>query len=178
MDSNKIKVNIAGSSYTIIGEKSKEEVEEIAEFVNDEIYKITSQNYRLNPTMAATLVALNISSDFFDLKKELENIREDRGYPIKKQEELIKANEKNEIEKSALLDEINELKNKNFILTETIKNIEKRYENLEKFSYDSFNEVKIKNERIVTLQNDIIKIKDEYIKRFVKSNEDLKNNEK
>ena len=31
---NKIKVNIAGSVYTIIGEKSKDEVEAIANFVD------------------------------------------------------------------------------------------------------------------------------------------------
>lgn len=174
MESNKIKINIAGTTYTIIGEKSKEEVEKIAEFVNEEIYKITSQNYRLNPTMAATLVALNISSDYFDLKKEVEIMSEDSEYPIKKHEELIKATEKIEFEKNILLDEIKELKEKNSSLVETIKNIEKRYEKLEKMSYDSFNEIKTKNDRIIKLQNDIIQIKDEYIKKVVKNNEDVK----
>ena len=53
---NKIKVNIAGSVYTIIGEKSKDEVEAIANFVDEEIKKITSQNYLLNSTMAATFL--------------------------------------------------------------------------------------------------------------------------
>lgn len=43
MDANKIKVNIAGTVYTIIGEKTKTEVEDIANFVDEEIKKITSK---------------------------------------------------------------------------------------------------------------------------------------
>ena len=91
---NKIKVNIAGSVYTIIGEKSKDEVEAIANFVDEEIKKITSQNYLLNSTMAATLVALNVSSDNFDLRKEINLLSEDSEFPIKKQEEFLKNNQK------------------------------------------------------------------------------------
>ena len=90
---NKIKVNIAGSVYTIIGEKSKDEVEAIANFVDEEIKKITSQNYLLNSTMAATLVALNVSSDNFDLRKEINLLSEDSEFPIKKQEEFLKNNQ-------------------------------------------------------------------------------------
>ena len=98
MDTNKIKVNIAGTVYTIIGEKTRAEVEEIANFVDEEIKKITSHNYLLNSTMAATLVALNISSDYFDLKKEINLLREDSEFPIKKQEEFLKNNQKIEKE--------------------------------------------------------------------------------
>ena len=103
MDTNKIKVNIAGTVYTIIGEKTRAEVEEIANFVDEEIKKITSHNYLLNSTMAATLVALNISSDYFDLKKEINLLSEDSEFPIKKQEEFLKNNQKIEKENAAIL---------------------------------------------------------------------------
>ncbi|KXB67510.1 cell division protein ZapA [Parvimonas sp. KA00067] len=174
---NKIKVNIAGSIYTIIGQKDKSEVEEIANFVDEEIKKITSQNYLLNPTMAATLVALNISSDYFDLKKELNLMSEDSDFPIKKQEEFIKNTEKIEKEKEELKESLKELTDKNNILIHTISTLEKRYENLEKISYDNFYEIKQKDEKIIELQNEISKIKDEYIKKIIKNGE-INNNEK
>ena len=40
MDTNKIKVNIAGTVYTIIGEKTRAEVEEIANFVMRKLKKL------------------------------------------------------------------------------------------------------------------------------------------
>lgn len=168
---NKIKVNIAGSVYTIIGEKSKDEVEAIANFVDEEIKKITSQNYLLNSTMAATLVALNVSSDYFDLKKEFNLLSEDSEFPLKKQEEFIKNNQKIEKEKEELKQTVKELTDKNNVLVRTISTLEKRYENLEKISYDNFYELKQKNEKIIELQNEIVKIKNEYINRIIKFGE-------
>ncbi|WP_314720517.1 cell division protein ZapA, partial [Parvimonas micra] len=125
---NKIKVNIAGSVYTIIGEKSKDEVEAIANFVDEEIKKITSQNYLLNSTMAATLVALNVSSDNFDLRKEINLLSEDSEFPIKKQEEFLKNNQKIEKEKEELKHIIKDLTDRNNVLVHTISTLEKRYE--------------------------------------------------
>ena len=171
MDANKIKVNIAGTVYTIIGEKTKTEVEDIANFVDEEIKKITSQNYLLNSTMAATLVALNISSDYFDLKKEINLLSEDSEFPLKKQEEFIKNNQKIEKEKEELKQTVKELTDKNNVLVHTISTLEKRYENLEKISYDNFYELKQKNEKIIELQNEIVKIKNEYINRIIKFGE-------
>lgn len=171
MDTNKIKVNIAGTVYTIIGEKSKTEVEEIANFVDEEIKKITSQNYLLNSTMAATLVALNVSSDYFDLKNEINLLSEDSEFPIKKQEEFIKNNQKIEKEKEELKQTVKELTDKNNVLVHTITTLEKRYENLEKISYDNFYELKQKNEKIIELQNEIVKIKNEYINKIIKNGE-------
>lgn len=168
---NKIKVNIAGSVYTIIGEKSKDEVEAIANFVDEEIKKITSQNYLLNSTMAATLVALNVSSDNFDLRKEINLLSEDSEFPIKKQEEFIKNNQKIEKEKEELKQTVKELTDKNNVLVHTITTLEKRYENLEKISYDNFYELKQKNEKIIELQNEIVKIKNEYINKIIKNGE-------
>lgn len=165
---NKVKINIAGTNYTIIGEKSKEEVEKIALFVDDEIKKITSQNYRLTPTMVATLVALNISSDYFDLKDELSMFEHDSEYPVKKQEELIKINENLEVEKNKLENKFKELESKNDILIQTISDLEKRYQHLEKLYHNNFNELKSKNDSIIKLQKEIIMLKDEYIKKIIK----------
>ena len=176
MDTNKIKVNIAGTVYTIIGKKTRAEVEEIANFVDEEIKKITSHNYLLNSTMAATLVALNISSDYFDLKKEINLLSEDSEFPIKKQEEFLKNKQKIEKENEELKETINELNDKNNILTKTISSVEKRYENLEKLSYEHFYQLKQKNEIIIELQNEILKLKNEYINK-IKKMEIMNNNE-
>lgn len=173
---NKIKVNIAGSVYTIIGEKSKDEVEAIANFVDEEIKKITSQNYLLNSTMAATLVALNVSSDNFDLRKEINLLSEDSEFPIKKQEEFLKNNQKIEKEKEELKHIIKDLTDRNNVLVHTISTLEKRYENLEKLSYEHFYQLKQKNEIIIELQNEILKLKNEYINK-IKKMEIMNNNE-
>lgn len=165
---NKVKINIAGTNYTIIGEKSKEEVEKIALFVDEEIKKINSQNYRLTPTMVATLVALNISSDYFDLKNELSMIEQDSEYPVKKQEELIKIIDTLEIQKNELENKFKELESKNNILIQTISDLEKRYQNLEKLYHNNFNELKSKNDCVIKLQKEIIMLKDEYIKKIIK----------
>lgn len=177
MKSNKIKVNIAGNQYTIIAEKSEKEVFEIADFVSAQINEIAKQNYRLSPTMAATLVALNISSDLFDLKKELEMIKKDENYPIEKQEELLKEKDKIESKNNNLEKELELLKKQNSNLVEILKNMENRYRVLAKNSVDAFNEVNLKSDTIVKLKDDIIKIKDEYIKKIQQLNKELKNNE-
>ena len=121
--------------------------------------------------MAATLVALNVSSDYFDLKKEINLLSEDSEFPLKKQEEFIKNNQKIEKEKEELKQTVKELTDKNNVLVHTISTLEKRYENLEKISYDNFYELKQKNEKIIELQNEIVKIKNEYINRIIKFGE-------
>lgn len=168
MESKKIKVNIAGNTYTIIGEKSEKEVFKIASFLDKKILEISEKNYRLNQAMAVTLASLNITSDFFDLKKELELINKNTDYPMEKQEELLKEKENLKNEKNILEKEIEVLKSQNAILIETIKNIDKKNGILEKNSIDAFNDSKLKNNTIIKLKDDIIKIKDEYIKKLQK----------
>lgn len=168
MESKKIKVNIAGTTYTIISEKNEEEVFKIANFLDNKILEITEQNYRLNQAMAITLASLNITSDFFDLKKEIELINKNTNYPIEKQEELLKEIENLKSRKNDLEKEIESLKNQNANLIETIKNIDKKNGILEKNSIDAFNDSKLKNTTIIKLKDDIIKIKNEYIKKLQK----------
>ncbi len=73
--------------------------------------------------------------------------------------------------KEELKQTVKELTDKNNVLVRTISTLEKRYENLEKISYDNFYELKQKNEKIIELQNEIVKIKNEYINRIIKFGE-------
>lgn len=59
MDKNKVQVKIGGATYTIVTEDDSLYVEELAEFVNNEIRSICSMNPSLSMTQAAVLVALD-----------------------------------------------------------------------------------------------------------------------
>lgn len=83
----------------------------------------------------------------------------------------MKNNQKIEKEKEELKHIIKDLTDRNNVLVHTISTLEKRYENLEKFSYDNFYELKQKNEKIIELQNEIVKIKNEYINKIIKNGE-------
>ena len=59
MNKNKVRVRIGGASYTIVTEDDSEYVEELAEFLNNEIRSICNANPTLSITQAAVLVALD-----------------------------------------------------------------------------------------------------------------------
>lgn len=163
MENNKLKVTIGGNIYTIISSKPKTEIEKIANYVDEEITKITSQNYRLNPIMASTLVALNMAEEYFDLKSELEKISEDTDYPLKKQEEINNLNSDLQIENTELKNEIISLKEELKKLIDIIENLNKRHESMENLSMDYSKKISSKSNEVINLQKDIIKLKDENI---------------
>lgn len=167
MDSNKLRVNIGGNSYTIISEKSNGEIEKIANYVDDEIKKITSNNYRLNPIMASTLVALNIAENLFDLKEEFEKISNNFEHTAENKD----IDKKNLIlleENKKLKDNIDLLNLELKELIGIIENINNRYEVLEKLNTDNSKKVDLKNNEIIKLQKEIIALKEENI--FIQKN--------
>ena len=87
---NKITVKIQGSEYQMIGDKSIEEMQKIAAYVDNEMGSIASANSRLGISAIAILTALNIADVLFEcseendiLNSEVEELRknaeEDKG---------------------------------------------------------------------------------------------------
>lgn len=84
MNKNKVQVKIGGATYTIVTEDEPEYVEELADFLNNEIRSICNANPALSMTQAAVLVALdqtdacrkaNASSD--NLRAQIKDYLED-----------------------------------------------------------------------------------------------------
>lgn len=64
---NKLQVRICGQEYTLVSDESREYMLETADYVDRKMIEVKNMNGRLSTSMAAILVALNITDD---LQKE------------------------------------------------------------------------------------------------------------
>lgn len=142
-DSNKIEVEIAGSFYTLISEKTENEVRTIASYVDDNIRKIRSSNRRLSPLMASNLAAMNIAEEYFDAKDKMKykektynDLWERAQKPIESYPKLMEENKVQSQTISRLKSEKNLLEQKYDEATETIRQLSKKLEILESDSGD------------------------------------------
>jgi cell division protein ZapA len=69
METNSVKVEIFGQTYTINGDASPEHISRLADYINDKMMEISSGITNTNPQQVAILAALNIADEYFQLKK-------------------------------------------------------------------------------------------------------------
>lgn len=62
-------VKIGDVDYSILSDEPYEYVMKIADFVNERVDKIKKQSVRISTSMAAVLTAINITDDYFKLKR-------------------------------------------------------------------------------------------------------------
>ena len=75
MENNKVKIRIYGQEYTIVGERSQDEIIKAAQYV-DERTQFIGRNSNLGSTTSlAVLSAVNIADEIFSIKEELEQLR-------------------------------------------------------------------------------------------------------
>lgn len=75
MENNKVKIRIYGQEYTIVGERSQDEIIKAAQYV-DERMQFIGRNLNLGSTTSlAVLSAVNIADEIFSIKEELEQLR-------------------------------------------------------------------------------------------------------
>lgn len=75
MENNKVKIRIYGQEYTIVGERSQDEIIKAAQYV-DERMQFIGRNSNLGYTTSlAVLSAVNIADEIFSIKEELEQLR-------------------------------------------------------------------------------------------------------
>ena len=75
MENNKVKIRIYGQEYTIVGERSQDEIIKAAQYV-DERMQLIGRNSNLGSTTSlAVLSAVNIADEIFSIKEELEQLR-------------------------------------------------------------------------------------------------------
>ena len=74
MENNKVKVKIFGQEYVISGDKSREEIVQVAVHVDDKMKEVAdaAQSAGVVPSNIGVLAAINITSDYFQALDELE----------------------------------------------------------------------------------------------------------
>lgn len=75
MESNKVTVKILGQSYTIAGEKSPEEIEKIAAYVDEKMQMVSKLLQDGTPGKTAVLSAINIAEEYFDALGKIEILK-------------------------------------------------------------------------------------------------------
>ena len=73
--SEKVQVKIYGQTYSITGDKTNEQIQEIADYVDERMRLISKIMGRNGTSSTAVLTAVNIGEELFDLKEEIERLR-------------------------------------------------------------------------------------------------------
>ena len=68
--SEKVQVKIYGQTYSITGDKTNEQIQEIADYVDERMRLISKIMGRNGTSSTAVLTAVNIGEELFDLKWE------------------------------------------------------------------------------------------------------------
>jgi len=71
-DSNLTEVEIHGQTYKIRGTGGKEYIQELADYVDKKMKEISDMTYTVDSLKVAILAAINITDEYFKIKKELE----------------------------------------------------------------------------------------------------------
>ena len=130
MDKTKVIVNINGNEYVIKGEESQEEMLKIASYVDKKIKDLTSLNNKLNPTYVSVLSALNITNEFFKMRKEYEEFKNSSLDPIKQLSELKLKNNTTLKENNKLQEQLDIYSNDFEKGNIQLKNVQEQNENL------------------------------------------------
>ena len=77
METNKVKVKIYGQEYVIAGEKSREEIIQVAAHVDTKMQEVTdaAKAAGVVPSNIAVLAAVNITSEYFQALEEMEELK-------------------------------------------------------------------------------------------------------
>lgn len=88
--SDSTKVRIYGQEYTIVGDKAPEQIQKIAEYVDNKMHLISKMIDQSGGGYVYALTALNIAEEYFDALDKIEKIREDSAQAVKDNENYVK----------------------------------------------------------------------------------------
>jgi len=69
-----VKVRIRNAEYLVQGEDGEQQVQRIADYVNDKLKQIEQSTEGLSEKRTAILAALDIAGDYFQILKEREDL--------------------------------------------------------------------------------------------------------
>lgn len=147
MENNKVNVKIYGQEYTISGEKTREQIIKVADYVDSKMAEVSKIITSGPVASLAVLSAVNIADDYFDqisrqtdLENEIGRLRRDAHHfeqlweETKKsfshfKEELNQATEKNQELRKLLHEKLKE--NEALVNDEKYKELESNYFDLQ-----------------------------------------------
>lgn len=135
MENNKVKIRIYGQEYTIVGERSQDEIIKAAQYVDERMQFIGRNSNLGSTTSLAVLSAVNIADEIFSIKEELEQLRTLNAQleaDAKKYVDLWDDAKKNVIQ---YRNEIEDLRKKASDDSQ-LKEIQRRYKELESSFFD------------------------------------------
>ena len=135
MENNKVKIRIYGQEYTIVGERSQDEIIKAAQYVDERMQFIGRNSNLGSTTSLAVLSAVNIADEIFSIKEELEKLRTLNAQleaDAKKYVDLWDDAKKNVIQ---YRNEIEDLR-KNASDDSQLREIQRRYKELESSFFD------------------------------------------
>ena len=135
MENNKVKIRIYGQEYTIVGERSQDEIIKAAQYVDERMQFIGRNSNLGSTTSLAVLSAVNIADEIFSIKEELEQLRTLNAQleaDAKKYVDLWDDAKKNVIQ---YRNEIEDLRKKASDDTQ-LREIQRRYKELESSFFD------------------------------------------
>ena len=71
----RVNVKIFGQDYLISGDKDKEEIEKVAEYVDNKMHLIARVTDKRGTGTIAVLTAVNITDEYFDAMDEIERLK-------------------------------------------------------------------------------------------------------
>ena len=71
-----VDVRIYGQTYHITGDKSEEEIQKIADYVDDQMHLISKVVQRNGTSAIAVLTSINIAEEYFNQMDEMNRLRE------------------------------------------------------------------------------------------------------
>lgn len=69
MESNRVKVQIFGQTYTINGDAPRDYIVQLAEYLNRKMEEVSAGSMSTGTLQVAILAALNVADEYFQLKK-------------------------------------------------------------------------------------------------------------
>jgi cell division protein ZapA (FtsZ GTPase activity inhibitor) len=72
----RVNVKIFGQDYLISGDKEKEEIEKVAEYVDNKMHLIARVTDKRGTGTIAVLTAVNITDEYFDAMDEIERVKQ------------------------------------------------------------------------------------------------------
>ncbi len=91
---NKATVTIAGIEYTIVSERTPDQVKELGNYVDKKVEECKNTNHSLNKTMVFMLSAFNIADELFHMEENLEALKAEASEPMASFEPLKVENQR------------------------------------------------------------------------------------
>lgn len=158
---NKVSVRIYGQEYTIAGSSPPDQITKVANFVDDKMHKIAAAIPSCSVSNLAVLTAVNLTDEYFRLKKTVEELSKIEGKHEKEVQRYVKLLE-------AANEDINKHKDKARKAFEKSETFKRQLEDKE-LKYES---LKAENQKLKDA-NDELNKKNEYLMQSLDEQEEL-----